>query len=144
MKLFLCCGTYSKPDCLCDPSVLTVTAGSLVKALVLSLHATKRLPSCNPTRHPTDAHNDASKHYFTNTLYGIIFSITRFPFFHRVSSLFYFIILPRHCALFVHYFDFIIKCITISQSICSRGCCSSESLIINYCSLFSCFSCLFC
>jgi len=40
-----------------------------------------------------------------------------FSFFHRFSSLFYFVILPQHYAMFVHYFDFIVKCITVSQRI---------------------------
>jgi hypothetical protein len=82
MKLFLRCGTYSKPDSLCDPSVLNVTTGYLVKALALSLCAAKvyLIPSRTHTSHPTDSHYDASRHYFTNTLYGRIFSITHFPF----------------------------------------------------------------
>jgi hypothetical protein len=82
MKLFLRSGTYCKPDCLCDPTVLNVTTGSLVKALALSLRATKGLPNpfMHPTPHPTNAHKDASRHHFTNTVYGRIFSITQFPF----------------------------------------------------------------
>jgi hypothetical protein len=111
-----------------------VTTGSFAEASALLLLATKGLP--NPFMHP----QHPTLQRLITTLRDII-SLTLcmeessrlhiFPFSSLLFLLLFYYPTPTLRSFLVHYFDFNINCITFSKKICSRGSCSSDSLIIK-------------